>query len=96
MLRLYSSPLMMVKPFERRIMRLASTELTGSLWCSMYARYGLVQVGSMSRTSIGSFSLPGGSAVLVDGCGGSGRWSKFDGPLRDALKEDAGWHLRLV
>ena len=52
------------------MMRFASTGSVGSLWCSMYARYGPVHVASTSMTSMGSFSLLGGLLLLVAGVEG--------------------------
>src|SRR4051812_17192879 len=52
MLRLYSSPLMMVKAFDRRDMRRASVGLSGISPSIKYLMYGCVQVSSTAMTCI--------------------------------------------
>src|SRR3954463_3141256 len=66
MLRLYSSPLMMVKALDRRDIRRASVGLSGSSPSIRYLRYGRVHVSSTAMTcirlttvtSVSSFSGP--------------------------------------
>ena len=56
MLRLYSSPLMIVYTLDRRVMRLSSVMCSGSSPWSKYARKGYVHVASTRHTWTGKSS----------------------------------------
>ena len=68
MLRLYSSPLMIVYTLDRRVMRLSSGMSSGSSPQSKYARKGYVHVASARYTWTGKSSVVG---IFFFACAGA-------------------------
>ena len=93
MLRLYSSPLMIVYTLDRRVMRRASVISSGSSLRSMYARKGYVHVGSVRNTWTGESFVVIAFSLACAGDFGAVRFGLID--LCSMRSKDTWRDLRL-